>query len=82
MGNCLSKIPEGYLERFTRFYQSGKHHRIIPSFQEWQALIGRTDINMRVITTPISDRFPACACDLEYKTPANKFVYENVKKEK
>ena len=75
MGNCLSKVLEGYLERVTRWAKSG-NYAMMPSFQEFQAVVGRNGFN-RVITTPISDRFPACACDLMYSTSGNKFVYGN-----
>ena len=66
MGNCLSKYPmkfeiEGFRERMRGGSSLQKGHKA----EEKARALGFYRVNRTTILTPVNDRFPAQASDLE-----------------
>ena len=77
MGNCLSKISEGSMEKYERHMSNMKGSieclRQRFRYEDWIAEFnGFPSIE---IITPVEDRFPPQACNLEWAYKVNKLDY-------
>ena len=75
MGNCLSKIPEGDFQLYKEALAeraSNKERIYIRRYEDLLAI--GCHVRKRVCKTPVADRFPPQACNLEWEIKASRHI--------
>ena len=75
MGNCLSKIPEGFFQLYKEALAEcalNKERIYMKRYKDFLAAGGH--VCKRVCKTPVADRFPPQACNLEWEIKSSRYV--------
>ena len=75
MGNCLSKIPEGAFQLYKEALAESALNKERIYIRRYDDLLAiGCHVRKRVCKTPVADRFPPQACNLEWEIKASRHI--------